>query len=141
MGTWHTPLVNRRYLGISVAAAFVVGMCACAQLSERDKNREQAKTTGKYKVRLTDDVESVQGTCKFVQSIVPDMDPIQSPTKAQLEDYYRVEGVLLGADTVLVRGRTTGSYRTGEAYLCGPTPLNPDGSPREPYAAITPGAR
>ena len=109
-------------------------LCAavgCAHLTEADKAREQAKRSGKYKVRLTEDAESVQGTCKFVRNIVPDMDPILPPTKAQLDDYYRVEGVLMGADTVLVYGRT------GEAYLCGPTPLNPDGSPRGAYAPVT----
>lgn len=106
-------------------------MAACAHLAEADKNRELAKSSGKYKVRLTEDVETVQGQCKFVRTIVPDNDPIQAPTKGQLDDYFRVEGVLIGADTVLVNGRT------GEAYLCGPSPLNPDGTPRGGYAPVT----
>jgi hypothetical protein len=113
----------------------LLGFLACASLTEADKNREQAKRAGKYKVRLTEDAESVQGTCKFVRTIVPDMDPILAPSKGQLDDYYRVEGVLMGADTVLVNGRT------GEAYLCGPTPLNPDGSPRAAYAPVPTPAR
>ena len=119
----------------ALAAVFWVGLVGCAHLAEADKNRELANRSGKYKVRLTDSAESVQGTCKFVRTIVPDMDPIQSPTKAQLDDYFRVEAVLLGADTVLVSGRT------GEAYLCGPTPLNPDGSPRGAYAPVPTPAR
>lgn len=126
---------------LAAAIATVLGFLACAHLTEADKNREQAKKAGKYKVRLTEDAETVQGTCRFVRNIVPDMDPIQSPTKGQLEDYYRVEAVLLGADTVLVSGRTGESYRTGEAYLCGPSSLNPDGSPRGGYAPVPTPAR
>jgi hypothetical protein len=128
----------RRGAAISI---LILGFLACAHLTEADKNRELANRAGKYKVRLTEDAESVQGTCKFVRNIVPDMDPIQSPTKAKLEDYYRVEAVLMGADTVLVSGRTAEAYRTGEAYLCGPNPLNPDGSPRGAYAPVPTPAR
>lgn len=127
----------RRSPALSAIAALLLTASACAHLTEADKAREQAKASGKYKVRLTEDAESVQGACKFVRSIVPDNDPIISPTKGQLDDYYRVEGVLIGADTVLVNGRT------GEAYVCGPSPLNPDGSRRGAYAAppVTPPAR
>lgn len=120
---------------IQVVVAVLLAAIACAHLSEADKARDQAKASGKYKVRLTEDAESVQGTCKFVRSIVPDNDPIIAPSKAQLDDYYRVEGVLMGADTVLVNGRT------GEAYVCGGTPLNPDGSPSTAYAPVTPKPR
>ena len=132
--------MTKKHKGAALAACVVLAIVGCAHITEAEKAREEANATGKYKVRLTDDAEYVQGMCKFVHSIIPDMDPLQSPTKAQVDDYYRVEGVLMGADTVLVSSRTTGAYRTGEAYLCGPTPLNPDGSPRAPYATITPGA-
>lgn len=128
--TCHTCRVRKPHL--ASIATLLLGFLACAHLTEADKAREQAKRSGKYKVRLTEDAESVQGTCKFVRHIVPDMDPILAPSKSQLDDYYRVEGVLLGADTVLVNGRT------GEAYVCGKTPLNPDGTPRSAYAPVTP---
>lgn len=114
-----------------LCAGILVGVAvACAQLSEADKNRQLAKTTGKYKVRLTEDSEMVQGQCRFLRYIEPSYDPIIAPTKADLEDYLRVEGVLLGADTVLVRNNL------GEAYLCGPTPLNADGTPRGAYSPM-----
>jgi hypothetical protein len=105
---------------------------ACAQLSEADKNRELAKTTGKYKVKLTEDAETVQGQCRFIRYIEPSYDPVMAPTKAGFDDYLRVEAVLLGADTVLVRNKV------GEAYLCGPTPLNADGTPKGAYSPIPP---
>jgi hypothetical protein len=105
---------------------------ACAHLTEMDKNRELAKSSGKYKVKLTEDAETVQGQCKFVRYIEPSYDPIMAPTKAEFDDYLRVEAVLLGADTVLVR------QKVGEAYLCGPTPLNPDGTPRGAYSSVPP---
>jgi hypothetical protein len=97
-------------------------LAGCAQLSAADKAKEEANASGKYKVRLTTNAESVEGTCKYVRDIQPDFDPVQVPTNDQLPDYYRVHGVLLGADTVVVRGRT------GDAYICGPGPLKPDGT-------------
>ncbi|MEP6995446.1 MAG: hypothetical protein ABI968_13055 [Acidobacteriota bacterium] len=126
--------MNQTRFRLAVVAMLVCAGLRCAHLTEMDKAREQAKRSGKYKVRLTEDAESVQGTCKFVRTIVPDFDPVIAPTKGQLDDYYRTEGVLLGADTVLVDGRT------GEAYLCGKTPLNPDGTPRDGYNHVTPSA-
>jgi len=105
---------------------------ACAHLSEMDRNRELAKSSGKYKVKLTEDSETVQGQCKFLRYIEPSYDPIMAPTKAEFDDYLRVEAVLLGADTVLVRNKV------GEAYLCGPTPLNPDGTRKNEYGSVAP---
>jgi hypothetical protein len=105
---------------------------ACAHLTEMDKNRELAKSSGKYKVKLTEDSETVQGQCKFVRYIEPSYDPIMAPTKAEFDDYLRVEAVLLGADTVLVRNKV------GEAYQCGPTPLNADGTPKGAYSPLPP---
>ena len=105
---------------------------ACAHLTEMDRNRELAKTSGKFKVKLTEDSETVQGQCKFIRYIAPSYDPIMAPTKAEFDDYLRVEAVLLGADTVLVR------QRVGEAYLCGPTPLNPDGTRKNEYGSVAP---
>ena len=105
---------------------------ACAHLSEMDRNRELAKSSGKYKVKLTEDSETVQGQCKFVRYIEPSYDPIMAPTKAEFDDYLRVEAVLLGADTVLVRNKV------GEAYQCGPTPLNPDGTRKGEYGSVAP---
>ena len=117
---------------IALAALALCLAVACAHLSEMDKNRELAKSSGKYKVKLTEDSETVQGQCKFLRYIEPSYDPIMAPTKAEFDDYLRVEAVLLGADTVLVR------QRVGEAYLCGPTPLNPDGTRKSEYPSVPP---
>ena len=108
-----------------LALVFAAGLAAgCAQVSEAQKGRDQAKATGKYKVRLTEDSESVVGTCKFVTSINADFNFKGPQTQAGLYDYFREEAVYASADTVLVRGRL------GEAYICGPGPLNPDGTLR-----------
>src|SRR5262245_28114132 len=117
---------------ILLAAVALCLAAACAHLTEADKNRELAKTSGKYKVKLTEDSETVQGQCKFLRYIEPSYDPIMAPTKAEFDDYLRVEAVLLGPDTVLVR------QRVGEAYLCGPTPLNPDGTRKSEYGSVPP---
>lgn len=111
-----TPL-----LALLMAAGLAV---ACAQVTEAQKGRDQAKATGKYKVKLTEDSESVVGTCKFVTSINADFNFKGPQTQAGLYDYFREEAVYASADTVLVRGRV------GEAYICGPGPLNPDGTLR-----------
>jgi hypothetical protein len=110
-------------LCLSVLAATL----SCANIHEADKNREDARTKGKYHVRLTDKSDEVQGTCKFIRAIQPEYDPVGKPTNAQLPDYYREMAVYYGADTVLVRGTLA------EAYQCGPTPLNPDGTPKGLY--------
>jgi hypothetical protein len=108
-----------------LALAFAAGLAAgCAQVSEAEKGRKQAKASGKYKVKLTEDSESVVGTCKFVVSINADFNFTGPQTQAGLYDYFREEAVYAGGDTVLVRGRV------GEAYICGPGPLNPDGTLR-----------
>ncbi len=112
--------------GVGLGAVLV--MAACTNLKEADKAREEASTKGKYAVRLTEDTEKVQGLCKFVKNIEPQYDPVQIPAPSQLPDYFRTQAVLAGADTVLVRGKT------GEAYICGPGPLNPDGTRREGFA-------
>lgn len=109
--TWIAALV------LASAAAF-----SCAHSSEHDKAVADAEHIGKYKVRLTTEREQVLGTCTFVIAIRPDLDPIKIPSHDQLPDYYRVHAVLAGADTVVV------SERIGEAYICGPGPLNPDGT-------------
>ena len=108
-------------LAVLLAAGTTI---SCAQVTEAQKGREQAKATGKYKVRLTEDPESVVGTCKFVTSINADFNFKGPQTQAGLYDYFREEAVYATADTVLVRGRL------GEAYICGPGPLNPDGTLR-----------
>lgn len=111
----------------------------CAHIKEDEQNKQLAETKGMYAVRLTENTELVEGNCKFVKSIQPQYDPVQIPTASQLPNYYRVKGVLAGADTVLVKGKT------GEAYICGPGPLNPDGTlkqveqpPSAPPAAAPP---
>ena len=106
---------------VLLVSSFAAG---CAQVSEATKARDQARTTGKYKVRLTEDSESVVGTCKFVTSINADFNFKGPQTQAGLYDYFREEAVFASADTVVVRGRL------GEAYICGPGPLNPDGTLR-----------
>jgi uncharacterized protein YceK len=115
---------GRGLASVSVLLGALIALSGCAQLAAQDKAKQEAMASGKYKVRLTTDAESVEGTCKFVHAIWPGDDPVQIPTDDQLPDYYRVQGVLLGADTVLVRGRV------GDAYICGPGPLNPDGTLR-----------
>jgi hypothetical protein len=109
----------------ALAAALLAA--ACTNIKEADKAREEASTKGKYAVTITENAERVQGTCKFLRNIEPQWDPVQIPPPSQLSDYYRTQAVLLGGDTVLVRG----DGRLGEAYICGPGPLNPDGTRRE----------
>ncbi len=109
--------------------AVVAVSFGCAHSSDAQIAQEQASTKGKYAVRLTEDSEAVVGTCKYVHSIQPDDDPVSIPRNSQLPDYYRTKAVLMGADTVVVRGRT------GEAYICGPGALNPDGTLKGPYGA------
>jgi hypothetical protein len=111
------------------------GLIGCVYAKAKDEAQTEAEHTGQYKVRLTTDREHVVGTCKFVHTIQPDYNPTGRPTDAQLPSYFRVEAVLLGADTVLVDGRI------GEAYICGPGPLNPDGSLHTLSPAGTPPAR
>ena len=65
---------------------------ACAHLTEMDKNRELAKSSGKYKVKLTEDSETVQGQCRFIPTSNP-LRPDVAPTKAEFDDYLRVEAV------------------------------------------------
>lgn len=103
-------------------AVALLPVFGCAHAAEAEKDYQLASTQGKYHVQLTDDVEFVSGRCKFIRNILPDTEPLERPTDAQLPDYFRTQAVLEGADTVLVRGRT------GEAYICGPGPLNPDGT-------------
>lgn len=108
-----------------LALAFAAGIAvACAQVTEAEKNRKLAYSTGKYRVKLTEDSESVVGTCKFVFSINADFNFTGPQTQAGIYDYFRAEAVYAGGDTVLVRGRV------GEAYICGPGPLNADGTLR-----------
>jgi hypothetical protein len=95
---------------------------SCTQITEADMNMELAQTKGKFHVRLTEDGESVEGTCKFVRMITPANDPGKPPTLAELPDWFRTRAVYFGADTVIVRGNA------GDAYICGPGPLNPDGT-------------
>jgi len=125
-----TPVMLRIWSKALLAAAVAVSM-GCAHATEHQIAVEQATTKGKYAVRLTEDSESVVGTCKYVHSIQPDDDPVTIPPNSQLPDYYRVKAVLMGADTVVVRGRT------GEAYICGSSPLNPDGTRKGAYGAPT----
>jgi hypothetical protein len=100
----------------------------CAQTQAAQQARTDAKTKGKYKVRLTTDAESVVGVCKFVAMIEPQQDPVGMVSESQYPDYFRTEAVYKGADTVLVRGG-----KIGEAYICGPGPLNPDGTLKNQY--------
>lgn len=123
----NTPVemkARRKPTLVYAGAAFLAsaGVLACAHVTARDEARALAHNIGKFKVQLTTERERVMGTCKYVRSIQPDLDPKNVPTSEQLPDYLREEAVLSGADTVLVEGRI------GEAYICGSGPLNPDGS-------------
>jgi hypothetical protein len=115
-------LTNRHGVFSALAIAMLVCL-GCAQTQAAQQARTDAKTKGKYKVRLTTDAESVVGVCKFVMMIEPQQDPVGMVSEAQYPDYFRTEAVYKGADTVLVRGG-----KIGEAYICGPGPLNPDGT-------------
>jgi len=118
----------------AAAVALLVFSIACADHVADYQAHQQAQSTGKNSVRLTTDAETVMGTCKFVRSIQPDMIPRNKPTDAELPDYFRAQAAYYGADTVLVKGRV------GEAYVCGPGPLNPDGSVRKLPGTPTPPA-
>ena len=109
------------------ALAIAALASACTNLKETDKASEEASTKGKYAVTVTDNAEKVEGTCKFIKNLEPQYDPVLVPAPSQLSDWYRYHAVLAGADTVLVRV----NGRLGEAYICGPGPLNPDGTRRE----------
>jgi hypothetical protein len=102
--------------------AVLLVVAGCAEMNETKKQHEMARTQGQFKVRLTNDLESVAGRCKFVHNLNADDEPGYRPTDEELPAYFRTEAVYKGADTVVVRGRV------GEAYICGPGPLNPDGT-------------
>jgi len=109
------------------AAALLIligSLLACADVVENEKAREQARTTGLYQVRIAneDEKEKLAGTCKFVRTVNADDDPVRRPSDAELRDYLRAEAVYLGADTIYI------DRRTAETYICGPGPLNPDGT-------------
>jgi hypothetical protein len=108
----------RRFLAILIFSALAAGGCATSTRRPRRTNSRGPRPIP----WLTDDVESVAGRCHFVRNIVADDDPGWRPTDADLPAYFRTEAVYRGADTVVVRGRV------GEAYICGPGPLNPDGT-------------
>ena len=123
----NTPVetkARRKPALVYAGAVFLAsaGVLACAHAAARDEARALAHGVGKFKVQLTTERERVMGTCIYVRSIQPNLDPKHVPTSEQLPDYLREEAVLSGADTVLVEGQM------GEAYICGPGPLNPDGS-------------
>ncbi len=131
------PMPARHRCGrLSLAFLPLVVTIGCAYHVADHQARQDASSAGKYKVELTTDSERVQGTCKYVRNIQPDLlAPRYRPTDADLPDYFREQAAYYGADTVLVRGRV------GEAYVCGPGPLNPDGSVRTLPAPPTPPPR
>jgi hypothetical protein len=124
--------MKKRGLAVCLAAGLLAASLGCAQMTEAQKNMELARTKGMYQVRLTDDVESVEGTCTFVRMISPDSDPVRPPTEAELPDWLRAQAAFYGADTVIVRGRT------GDAYICGPGPINPDGTRKGDHPTTQP---
>src|SRR5512135_2435690 len=95
---------RRRPLWRFCLAALLL-VAGCAEMNETNKQHELARTQGKFKVRLTDDLEGVAGRCRFVRNINADMEATGRPTDAELPDYFREEAVYHGADTVVVRGR------------------------------------
>ena len=121
--------LNKRRIASTLALAIMVCI-GCAQSQAVQQARTDAKTKGKYKVRLTTNAESVVGVCKFVVMIDPSQDPVGGIPESAYPDYFRIEAVYRGADTVLVRGG-----KIGEAYICGPGPLNPDGTLKNQYDA------
>jgi hypothetical protein len=107
--------------------AAVAVFSACTATKNYQKDLDDANAKGNYKVRLTTDPEVV-ANCKYVNTIQPNQDPVGGVAQSQYPDYFRVHGVMMGADTVLVK-----EGRYGEAYICGATPLNPDGTPKAVY--------
>ena len=120
---------KRTILSLGLLLVCEVGLTACAQSQAAQKAHDDALQKGQYKVRLTTNAESVVGTCKFLMMIEPDQDPVAPVPQSQRPQYFRVQAVSKGADTVLVRG----DGKVGEAYICGPGPLNPDGTLRSSY--------
>ena len=114
--------IRRGTVAAAVLALAALGAFACAHSTEKDKAAMEAHTMGRFKVHLTTDREKVEGTCTYVDVIQPDWDPLHAPSDSQFDDYFREHAVLIGADTVVIDGRI------GEAYICGPGPLNPDGT-------------
>jgi hypothetical protein len=113
----------------AAALSVLITGLGCAQSQAYQKTLDEANTKGKYKVRLTTNGESIAGTCKFMGNIEPGQDPVGGIPKDQYADYFRVHAVLMGADTVVVRAEG----KLGEAYVCGPGPLNPDGTVRTSF--------
>ena len=124
--------ISPRWPGNSLLLALLAAGAGCAQYNEATQNMELARTKGKYQVRLTEDVESVEGKCQFVRMFAPDSDPVAPPTEADLPDWLRTQAAYYGADTVIVRGRI------GDGYICGPGPLNPDGTRKTGFPSPQP---
>lgn len=120
-----------RQAALFFIAASLGGILACANAVENEKARQQARATGMYQVRIAneDEKEKIAGSCKFVRTINADDDPVRRPMDAEIRDYLRAEAVYLGADTIYIDGRTA------DAYICGPGPLNPDGTRKAPEPA------
>jgi len=116
---------TRVLLGVSLVC--LIGIHACTNINEADKNRKTAAAQGKYYVELTDDAVRVQGTCQFMRAINSIEDPVRIPAKSELPDYFRERAAYYGADTVLIQGQV------GELYICGHVGLNPDGTRQAPY--------
>ena len=117
---------------LCAATVCLIGIHACANINEADQRKKQAQTQGKYYVELTDDVERVEGTCKFMRQINAIEDPVRIPSKAETPDYFREKAAYYGADTVLLRGQV------GDLYTCGHVGLNPDGTREAPYPTPIP---
>jgi len=117
---------------LCAAIVCLIGIQACANINEADQRKKQAQTQGKYYVELTDDVERVEGTCKFMRQINAIEDPVRIPSKAETPDYFREKAAYYGADTVLLRGQV------GDLYTCGQVGLNPDGTRQAPYPTPVP---
>jgi hypothetical protein len=132
MKTSPISLVRAAQAGVTASLLVLLGnTLACDNAVENEKARQQARSTGLYQVHIVNDEEKekLQGLCKFVRTINADDDPVRRPMDAELRDYLRAEAVYLGADTIYIDGRTA------EAYICGPGPLNPDGTRRAPEPA------
>ena len=133
MKTISTVKVRASRAAVAAALPTLLALTglACANAVENEKARQQARSTGLYQVHIVNDEEKekLQGLCKFVRTINADDDPVRRPMDAELRDYLRAEAVYLGADTIYIDGRTA------EAYICGPGPLNPDGTRKAPEPA------
>ena len=112
---------------LALLLAALAAFSACTATKNYQKDLDDANAKGKYKVRLTTDPEVVG------QLQVREDHPAQ-PGPRRRSRAVAVSRLLprpRGSDGSRHGPRPGGTV--GEAYICGPTPLNPDGTPKALY--------